>query len=81
MRKCDCDVESINLSFSLDYIPKEILTCRNILARFYEGGMSIEYLNSLTVEELLEEREIANNLAIELEKEVNNTKNIRNGSK
>lgn len=43
--------------------------------------MSIEYLNSLTVEELLEEREIANNLAIELEKEVNNTKNIRNGSK
>lgn len=74
MRECKYDVKDICLSFSLEYIPEEIIMARNLLLKFYEGGMTAEYLNSLTVEEFIMEKKSAEKIAELIKKEINSGK-------
>lgn len=79
MRECKADIKDINLSFSLEYIPEEIILCRNMLLKFYEGSMSVEYLNGLTVDEFLIEKKVADRIYEDLEKTINKKIKSKNG--
>ncbi len=74
MKETKCDIKNINLSFSLEYVREEIIKTRNKIIKFYEGGMTAEYLNTLTIDELLLENKVANDISDEIESTLNNMK-------
>ena len=50
-----------------------------MLLKFYEGSMSVEYLNGLTVDEFLIEKKVADRIYDTLEKTINKKIKSKNG--